>query len=90
MQWYFLKITYLLESSLAVYIIIICIKNILCGTSATPKLYSEYQTYTSLAQWAVCWLMTYQQGERKWSASQRVYRSLAVSCSPFDLWIVVL
>lgn len=59
MQWYFLKITYPLESSLAVYIIIIiCIKNLFCGTSATPELYSKYQMYTSLALWAVCWLMT--------------------------------
>lgn len=90
-MWYFLKITYPLESSLVVYIIIIiCIKNLLCGTSATPKLYSKYQTYTSQALWAVCWLMTYQQGERKWSAVQRVHRSLAVSCSPYDLWLVVL
>lgn len=47
MRWYFLKITYPLESSMVVYIIIICIKNILCGTSATPKLYFKYQTYTS-------------------------------------------
>lgn len=37
MQWYFLKITYPLESSLAVYIIIIiCIKNLFLWYLCNP------------------------------------------------------